>query len=186
MHREHTENLNLLDRVEVVVDLNDLLRAEMVLIVSALDHFVHELARLGMMEIWRGIRPATAAYLKFSVSLNVATQLIDQSGVDGHLETEIRTRHGYMTFQQPEEIADAMRLCSPVELWKEIGSLLGEDPQDLKAQLKLIVARRNKIAHEADVDPSYPDQRWPITREDAAGATAFVEKVGEALFKLVA
>ncbi len=82
MHREHTENLNLLDRVEVVVDLNDLLRAEMVLIVSALDHFVHELARLGMMEIWRGIRPATAAYLKFSVSLKVATQLIDQSGVD--------------------------------------------------------------------------------------------------------
>jgi hypothetical protein len=153
---------------------------------SALDHFVHEITRVGMIEVWRGIRIATPAYLKFSVSLNVTTLLIGQVGADVHLETEIRTRHGYSSFQQPEDIADAIRLFSTVELWKEVGALLGEDPQELKAQLKLIVARRNKIAHEADIDPSYPGQRWPIGRQDAEDALSFVEKVGEAIFKLVA
>jgi RiboL-PSP-HEPN len=97
-----------------------------------------------------------------------------------------RPRHGYSTFQQPDDIALAIRLFSTVELWKEIGAQLGENPQDLKAHLKLIVARRNKIAHEADIDPSYPGQRWPITRQDVEDAVAFVEKVGETVFKLVA
>ena len=55
--------------VTQALDLSDLLRAEIVLVVSALDYFVHELTRLGMMEIWQAKRPPTPAYLKFSISL---------------------------------------------------------------------------------------------------------------------
>jgi RiboL-PSP-HEPN len=182
----HALHLHFSGLVTSAIDLSDLLRAEMVLIVSALDHFVHELTRLGMLEVWRGMRVATPAYLRFSVSLDVATQLISQAGIDINLETEIRTRHGYSSFQQPDDIALALRLFSTVELWKEMGALLGEDPKDLKARLKLIVARRNKIAHEADIDPSYPGQRWPISRQDSEEALNFVEKLGETIFQLVA
>ena len=133
--------------VKPAIDLTDLLRAEMVLIVSALDHFVHELTRLGMMEIWRGDRTATPSYRKFSVSLDVTTQLAGGGVDDGHLEAEIRVSHSFQSFQQPDKIAEAVRLFSPIELWNEIGALLGEDPQNLQTQLKLIVERRNKIAH---------------------------------------
>jgi hypothetical protein len=171
--------------VTPAIDLSDLLRAEMVLIVSALDHFIHELTRLGMMEIWRDDRKATPAYNKFSVSLSCATQLAGASEVDANLETEIRTRHSFQSFQHPDKISEAVRLFSPIELWNEIGESLGEDPQDLKTQLKLIVERRHKIAHEADVDPSYPGQRWPIDRKDTEDAMAFVERVGKAIHKLV-
>src|SRR5262249_15833163 len=108
----HALHLNFSGLVAPIIDLSDLLRAEIVLVVSALDHFVHELARVGMMEIWRGARSATPAYLRFSISLNIATRLTGQSGVEGHLETEIRTRHGYLSFQQPDDIADAIRLFS--------------------------------------------------------------------------
>ena len=79
-----------------------------------------------------------------------------------------------------------MRLFSPIELWNEVGARLQEDPKALKTQLNLIVDRRNKIAHEADVDPSYPGQRWPITPGDTEDALAFVERVGEAIHDLVA
>ena len=182
----HTLDLHFIGRVTPAIDLTDLLRAEMVLIVSALDHFVHELTRLGMMEIWRGDRAATPSYRTFSVSLDVTTQLAGGGVGDGHLEAEIRTSHSFLAFQQPDKIAEAVRLFSPIELWNEIGALLGEDPQNLKTQLKLIVERRNKIAHEADIDPSYPDQRWPIDRNDTEDAAAFVERVGEAIHQLVA
>jgi hypothetical protein len=173
--------------VTPAIDLSDLLRAEMVLIVSALDQFVHELTRLGMMEIWRGERKSTPAYHRFAVSLEVATQLATGTAPPGqHLEAEIRTRHSFLAFQRPDKIAEAVRLFCPVELWEELGNLLDEDSQDLKARLKLIVERRNKIAHEADVDPSYPGQRWPINQTDTEDALRYVEKLGEAIYKLVA
>jgi hypothetical protein len=181
----HALYVNFTGAVTSIVDLSDLLRAEIVLIVSALDHFVHELTRVGMMEIWRGTRATTPAYLRYRVSMDIATQLASATGVDYYLETEIRTQHSYLAFQQPERIADAVRLFSSIELWNEVGAALREDPKNITSQLKLIVDRRNKIAHEADVDPSYPGQRWPIGRKDAEEALSFIEKIGEAIFTIL-
>ena len=176
---------NFSGAVTPIVDLSDLLRAEVVLLVSALDHFIHELTRLGMMEIWRGTRAVTPAYLRYSVSLDIATRMVSGTSMDAHLDGEIRMRHGLLAFQQPDRIADAVRLISSIELWNDVGLTLHESPVDVRSRLKLIVERRNKIAHEADVDPSYPGQRWPIDRQDVEDALAFVEKIGEAIFVLV-
>ena len=181
----HALYVNFSGAVTPIVDLSDLLRAEIVLIVSALDQFVHELTRLGMMEIWRGSRAVTPAYLRFEISMEIATRLAVGIGADVHLDSEIRTRHSFLTFQQPDRIADAVRLFSPIELWNGIALSLGENPRDLRNQLKLIVDRRNKIAHEADVDPSYPGQRWPIERKDAEDSLAFIKKIGDVIFTLV-
>lgn len=182
----HAAYVHFSSLVTPAIDLSDILRAEIVLIVSALDHFIHELTVCGMMEIWQGDREATPAYLRCSISMDVATRLAADSGMGVHLETELRMRHSFLSFQQPDKIADAVRLFSSVELWNEVGALINEDPQHLKAQLKLIVERRNKIAHEADIDPSYPGQRWPITAKDADDALHFVERVGEGIYRLVA
>lgn len=120
------------------------LRAEIVLIVSALDQFIHELTRLGMMEIWRKQRLPTDAYLKFSISLSSTTQLSVPGGADVYLETEIRSRHSYLTFQHPDKIADAIRLFSAVDLWKCVGGELGQKPEVVRSQLKVLVERRNR------------------------------------------
>jgi hypothetical protein len=112
----------------------------------------------------------------------VTTQLASGVGAAVFLETEIRTRHSFLSFQQPDNIADAIRLFSKIELWNGVGAYLGEDPKNLKAELKLLVARRNIIAHEADLDPSFPGQRWPINRNDTETALAFVQKIGEAIY----
>ncbi|MOA60538.1 hypothetical protein D3C78_1854410 [compost metagenome] len=39
---------------------------------------------------------------------------------------------------------------------------MNSESQNLKTNLNLIVDRRNKIAHEADMDPTCPGFRWPI------------------------
>jgi len=164
-----------------VLDLSDLLRAQIVLTVSALDHYVHELTRLGMIEIFELKRPTTSAFLRFQVSLDGAINGIQLPAGSGWLEGEIRTKHGYASFQQPDKIADAIRLISSVELWNEVSMRLGIRVADIKNHLQLIVDRRNKIAHEADIDPSFPGSRWPITPADATGATDFVERVCETI-----
>src|ERR1700730_1518094 len=117
----HGIYLTIVGQVTSIVDLSDVLRAEIVLIVSALDHFVHELTCAGMMEIWQGTRPPTAGYRKLSVSLNLITQLSNGVRTNEPLESEIRARHSFQTFQQPDNIADALRLFSAVELWNEVG-----------------------------------------------------------------
>ena len=165
-----------------VIDLSDLLRAELVMGVSALDHFVHELVRLGMLEVYRGNRAQTPAFLRFTVSLESVLQGIAAPGDQGWLENEIRTRHGWQSFQNADSIAEAVRLISEVRLWEEVANRLGMPPQDARRQLNLIVDRRNKIAHEADSDPTFPGSRWPIDEALVDEAVDFIEQVVESIY----
>jgi RiboL-PSP-HEPN len=170
-----------------VLDLSDLLRAELVMCVSALDHYVHEVTRLGMLETLNGKRPQTPAFLKFSISIDGVLQALGTPNGDAWFDTQIRERHGYQSFQQPDKIADAIRLISSLELWNSLASALGDSAQNLKTRLQLIVERRNKIVHEADMDPTYPGSgtRWPITDALANDAVDFVERLCETVHSLL-
>ena len=165
----------------LAIDFSDLLRAQIVLAVSALDHFVHELSRLGMIEIAQGVRPQTAAYLRFEVPLTSALRGLPH---DMWIGDVVRERHSWSSFQEPDKIADAIRLISGVKLWEAVGQELGMTAQDVKTELRAVVDRRNKIAHEADMDPANPGFRWPITPLLADGAVNSVERIGEAIFKV--
>ena len=76
-----------------VIDLSDILRASLVLAVSALDHFVHEFVRLGMLEVHRGNRPTTEAYLSFRVPMSATREAITDTGRDEWLDQAIRETH---------------------------------------------------------------------------------------------
>lgn len=92
------------------LDVSDMLRAALVLAVSALDYYVHEVVTLGMLEIHRGNRSEPApsanstqsAFSRFQVSLGGARQdrltVID---IASWLETEIQQTQGYAFLQQP-------------------------------------------------------------------------------------
>ncbi len=166
------------------VDSTDLLRSQIVLSVSAVDFFVHEITVQGMLETLRGIRPSTEAFHKYKLSAGLL--LLSPYDLASAFEREIRERHSYLSFQQPDKVADAIRLISPKPLWQELSALLGRNEGELKNQLRLIVERRNQIAHEADVDPSYPAQRWPIRKSDTDDCVQFVCDLCEAINTVVA
>lgn len=67
-------------------------------------------------------------------------------------------------------------------LWRGVASRLGSNEVLIKEQLRLIVERRNKVAHEADIDPSFPGARWPISIEDTLSSINFIEQIGQAIF----
>ncbi|MBE9065385.1 hypothetical protein IQ260_01825 [Leptolyngbya cf. ectocarpi LEGE 11479] len=214
-----------------VLDLTDILRAALVMSVSALDYYIHEVATLGMLEIHRGQRPEPAlsrntsqsAFSRFKVSLgnarqerlialDIATWLeqdIQQSmGSDftaescrlnellpavtssianrlnssPWLEDEIRESLSYKSFQTPNNIADAIRLISDISLWTNVAARLNTSAEIVKQKLTLIVERRNKIAHEADIDVTYGiGNRWPIDEILVNEAVTFIEQVVEAI-----
>jgi len=169
-----------------VADISDILRAEIVLLVSALDHYVHEATRVGMLEAYDGVRPHTPAFLKYGVSVDSLLQ--SSTGIPGSalLDSEVRTRHSLLAFQKPDKIADAIRLYSAVELWPQVAAEMGEKVEDIKLRLKLLVERRNKIAHEADLDPSFPGIRWPITPAMVEESIDFISRLCEAIEKTTA
>lgn len=114
------------------LDLTDLLRVQIVMIVSALDLYIHEITRVGMLEVYNGSRPQTDAFLKFQVSLDSAIQGVSNSSRDEWLETEIRTRHSHLSFQEPNKIADAVRRFSSCELWPSVATMLNLDIREVK------------------------------------------------------
>ena len=126
------------------LDLTDLLRAQIVMIVSALDLYIHEITRIGMLEVYNGIRPQTDAFLRFQVTLDSAMQGISNPRVSEWLDTEIRERHSHLSFQDPDKIADTVRRFSSCELWPSVAKQLNLDIQDVKTQLSAIVKRRNQ------------------------------------------
>lgn len=167
-----------------VIDLSDILRVSLVLAVSALDHFVHEFVRLGMLEVHRGNRLTTDAYLSFRVPMSATREAITDTGRDEWLDQAIREAHSWLSFQHPDKIADAIRLMSNVRLWEQVASELGMTSRTVRTQLGAIIDRRNKIAHEADMDPTNPGYRWPINEVLMQDAIDSIDKVAQAIFKV--
>jgi len=157
-----------------------------VLAVSALDHYVHELTRLGMLECWSGTRPPTDGFKKFSLPTGATLEAMADTGkAKAIFENELRARHSNSTFQKPDKIADAVRLFSSIVLWEGVAAQLGKTLKDTKKELELIVDRRNKIAHEADIDPSFPGQRWPIDRAKVEDMLSTIAATVEAIDVIV-
>ena len=176
----HALHLSLSNQLTGAVDLSDLLRAEIVLAVSAFDFFIHELTRLGMLECHTGSRPKSDAFDRFLVPMEAATGLTAPV-----FDSHIRAKHGFQSFQHPDKIADAIRLISNAKLWKEVANKLEEEPKQIKDGLSLIVDRRNKIAHEADLDPSYPNQRWPIDRASVEYTLGRLDQLSATIFEVI-
>ena len=155
--------------------------------VSALDHYVHEITRFGMLEVYGGKRPQTPAFLRFQVTMEATLQgIVADQGNDGWLDEEIRKKHGYLAFQHPDRIADAVRLFSSCTLWTSVASEMNIEVEDVKTELQLIIDRRNQIAHEADLDSRIPGgNRFAISPSDTERITDFIQHIGETIYVVV-
>jgi hypothetical protein len=162
------------------LDIGDLQRAAIVMAVSALDHYVHEKARNGMQQILSGQRVTTDAFERFPLTMKLALEGGPNPG-ESWLDEAIQAQHGHRPFLKTDDIAEAMRLISSAQLWNEVGVQLNREPSAVKAELKTVIDRRNKIAHEADLDPTQPGRRWPMSDALAKDAVDYVEQVVQAI-----
>lgn len=171
-------------------DLSDLLRMEIVYAVSAFDTLIHELTRIGMLDIFNGRRPPTERYWGFSIDARTLEEIRFATppttlAPEQIFDREIRLKHSHLAFQDPPKVTEALsHFWNESHKWQKIANQMGLKEDECKRDLKLIVARRNQIVHEFDLDfVSYT--RRSITLSDAKNSAIFIENLGSAIFTLV-
>ena len=185
----------LAKNVSGVLQPDELLRAEWVARVSALDLYIHELVAQCMLATFEGRRATTPGYLRFEVSnetLNRIRTSATAQEASAAFDLYVRDRLSRITYQEPEDIADGVRLCSTVELWNEVATKFGAIPsaktgvaKGLKTQLSLIVRRRNQIAHEGDLQPPPLREPWPIDQAQLQFVASQIEAMVRAIDAVV-
>ncbi|MBR8235535.1 hypothetical protein K6W26_15855 [Burkholderia sp. AU42008] len=185
----------LADRLTAALRPDELLRAEWVARVSALDLYVHELVAQKMLETFEGVRPAASGFGKFVIPTDVLMRIRGASNfvnAAAAFDLEVRTRLGYLTYQDPEKIADGIRMISNCELWNEVALALGatsatkvDRAKAIKRSLSIVVERRNKIAHEGDLQPGIPRDPWPIIKADIRDVSRLIFDIVESIDRIV-
>ena len=170
---------NLSPLLTAAIDLSDFYRSLIVQTVSAFDYFIHEFVAEEMLEIYKGNRGVTSHFNDYTIPLSSA---IVGKPSDSFLLAHIRKKHSWLSFQEPDKVADAFRLITTKKVWEEVSPKFFLSSGDLKLKIKLIVDRRNKIAHESDMDPSYPGTKWAINSNDVSEIITFIEDLCDEIY----
>lgn len=180
--------LAFVDKLTQANSLDELLRAEIVLAVSGLDCYIHDIVRIGMLAAFKAGKGEPNAYLRFGVSLELVKNLLSASTEDEKLslfEHEIRQLHGFRTFQTADNISQALSLIGIKSIWDKVGDIIGNTSVDVRTRLDLIIGRRNCIAHEGDIDPTLGiGNKYIIDYPLVEKTVEFLERVVGAIHKI--
>ena len=167
-------------------EINDILRSQIVNVISALDRYLHEKVRKGICNMFLGNRAITNKFKSFSVSSDTVLRIWGDTSltvIDREIlinEVVIQSLKT-LSFQKAINIKDALSY-----LWDEphkmtiiakkmevSGGTDNEKQRYLTQKLDLLVERRNQIAHESDI---YYGGKRDICQDDVIDAIAFIEK----------
>ncbi|MEW2378835.1 hypothetical protein AB0883_22420 [Micromonospora sp. NPDC047812] len=181
-----------LDQLKVgAFEVSDVFRAAWVQSVAALDHWVRQEIRARMLRL--AARPTVQkpkAFAAYQISLGLVEQVtLGTKTLVEALDQQLRDQ-GHLVYQNPDKIREGFALVHDVKgLWDRVALVLTQQSddgvsftgKDVQHQLRQIVQRRHKIAHEYDEDPEDTSRKRPI---DGAGATQtidYIEQVAAAI-----
>lgn len=173
--------------VTVPASFEDLLRSQVVYAVSAFDKLIHDLVRIGMLEIFTGARPPTPKYLSEPISIQVHSDLISASipPKEHIFEQAIFRKLKTASYQDPIKVADGLSyIWDEKQKWQKISEKMARPDSVTRTTLKLIADRRNTIVHEADIDP-LTNEKLGITKAECEELTDFLHLCGNEIAKLV-
>jgi len=173
----------------IPLDSSDLLRWQWVLAVSALDKYVHDIVLKGMLDEFLGKRPLTKSYKNFTLDMNAYITIVSAKDPGVEFEKEIVHKHGYLAFQYPDKISNALSyIWEEQHKWRVISSNMGTpiSEDNLKIKLTNIIVRRNQIVHEGDcLTAQIPLSQQVITKEDTENVVSFITELVEAIDKSI-
>ncbi|MDP3848268.1 MAG: HEPN domain-containing protein [Pseudomonas sp.] len=173
--------------VTVPASFEDLLRSQVVYAVSAFDKLIHDLVRIGMIEIFTGLRPPTPKYLAEPISIQIHSDLISASipPKEHIFEQAIFRKLKIVSYQDPAKVADGLSyIWDEGQKWQKISEKMTQPDNVVRTTLKLIADRRNTIVHEADIDP-ITNEKLSITKVECEELTSFLHRCGNEIAKLV-
>jgi len=108
-------------------------------------------------------------------------------------EREIFLKHKTLSFQDPDKITDALSyIWSEEHKWQKIhlkiiqpiSTLQVMTEKDIKTYLKNIVARRNQIVHEADINIQNSSKEI-MDADEANNIVQFIDALGKSIYECV-
>ena len=166
---------------------DDLLRSQVVYSVSAFDKLMHDVIRVGMIEIFMGRRQSTPQYLAESISTSTYNELISATVPTKEyvFEQSIVKKLKTISYQSPEKVAEGLSyIWNEKQKWQKIAARMSLNDADARTRLKLIADRRNSIVHESDINP-LTNQKYSISKTECQSMTNFLCECGEAIVDLV-
>lgn len=172
----------------IALDASDLLRWQYVLALSALDKYIHDIVRIGMVDEFLGRKSKTLKFNSFRITLSTSLDINASDYPEFEIEKEIIKQHGFLAFQDPDKIAEALSfIWDEPHKWKFISQAMSSpiSEKDLKIKLRNIVLRRNQIVHQGDClfEPHLAQQN--ISREDVINVVEFVKELVNAIEKCI-
>jgi len=162
---------NFLQSVPTTQVTDNILRAALTMLVSAIDTSIHELvinAVLFELKEERSIFNLDKILIEISVSR--------ESDFDQRLrliEACLRQNYSKESFQSSRKIEITLAKIGITKIWSRLASSLGMSPEDIKIKLDLLVRRRNQIVHEGDLDHLHCLRE--ISREDLLQSLEFTK-----------
>lgn len=188
---QDTQNVDVLynyfeNSVTAPVDASDLLRWQWVQCISAFDKFVHDVVRVGMIEIFLGNRTQTPRYNTFQIDIQTYEDMVNNTADTSLIfEQKIVLKHGFLAFQDPKKVADALSIIwNENDRWGKISQQMGMDKNDCTKYLKNIVIRRNQIVHEGDYTDNL-SKRQDIFLQDVIDIRNYILKLGKAIYDCI-
>lgn len=163
------------------VDLSEILRAEFVSTVSALDCYLHDIVRSKMKKLVFdsiALDDLPKNFKSFQIPLKCAKQLVDaqtDAEKDSIIIQTLKETLYKFSFESEQTVEYAMSYIGIRNIWTKLSKNMGIPPSDIKTQLNLIVRRRNNIAHQSDISNLMTMEKDQINRSDVEGVINFIE-----------
>lgn len=176
------------NNVGKILDLSEILRAEIVLAVSAMDNFISDLLLIGLVENFEQRKPLSNEFAKFRLDMQTVMNILNEPSLkekSAILGEYVRKFNEGNAYQEPNNIANTLKLLGITDLWNKVSPIMDiSNPADVSNELKNIVWNRNKIAHEADFDHLLQKKRQR-DRLTTLHAVNFIDKLCDAIYKIV-
>ena len=170
----------------VPYSFDDIIRSQLVYALSAFDKLIHDLIRIGLVDMFKGNRPLTPKYLSEPISIDLYQRLVIASipPADYIFQQEMIRKLKAITFQDPKKVAEGLPyIWNKPHKWQNISASM-TSPGDASLTLKLITNRRNAIVHEFDADV-LSNERNTIEKYEVDNVCSFLEDCGNTIVRLV-
>lgn len=184
----HTSYLYFRNNNVGALDISELLRAEWVLVVGAMDCYIHDVVCKKMHSLItdsdnsvellpKGLSTYNMPLLSLKELYDAETQVEKDALLMKYLR---QTLHEY-SFESVQSIEYAMSYIGVKKIWSRLADRLNSDVESVKKELGIIVRRRNVIAHQSDIVDFTKLEKQEIQPEDVENAKGFIVKFVQAM-----
>lgn len=160
-------------------DFTDLLRSSITICLSSFDNMVHHVLKSEI--IYRLDKKQSIS----KVDVPIELFYLNNNDMMVELNTHLKKMLGYKSFMDPSKLAEGLS-CIVSSPWDKIAAQFGEDSKLVKQKLRLICTQRNRIVHEADLNPDvFTPTTFPIFMNDVELSVNFISSLGHNLLKVI-